>query len=109
MKNGALVGVGVAIFGLVGCATLTPTAPPVSPEMVSVAEKRGASGADLEAGRSLLAVRCTSCHSLLPISAYTPAEWVANVEEMAPRARLSPAESAKVTAYLVAAREATVR
>ncbi len=74
--------------------------------MVRLAEKRGASAADLEAGRGLLAVRCTGCHSLLPISAYTPAEWTSNVAEMAPRARLTPAETAKVTAYLVAAREA---
>lgn len=63
------------------------------------------SATDLAEGRNLLAIRCTSCHSLMPLSAYTPAQWTANVHKMAARARLTPDEATKVTAYLVAARE----
>jgi uncharacterized membrane protein len=106
MKS-AVFAIGVmGLLGLVGCAALKATAPPVSPQMVQIAEKHHLSEADLTAGRDLLAIRCTSCHSLMPLSAYTPAQWSANVQKMAPRAKLTPAEATKVTAYLVAAREA---
>ncbi|HEY8903318.1 MAG TPA: hypothetical protein VIM48_06405 [Chthoniobacterales bacterium] len=106
MKNAVCAVVGLVLLGLAGCAALKATAPPVSPQMVQIAEKHRMNEADLTAGRDLLATRCTSCHSLMPLAAYTPAQWSANVQKMAPRAKLTPAEATRVTAYLVAAREA---
>lgn len=90
-------------LALSGCGTLETTAPPVTD---ALSRGAGVSSAELKSGRQLLAVRCTSCHSLEPIAKYTPDEWRANVRDMAARAGLSADEERAVTAYLVAARKA---
>lgn len=90
-------------LALCGCGSIETTAPPVTDAL-----SRGAGGVpaeELKSGRKLLALRCTSCHSLEPIAKYTPDEWRENVRAMAARAGLSPAEERAVTAYLVAARK----
>lgn len=90
-------------LALSGCGTLETTAPPVTE---TLSRGAGVSSEELKSGRKLLALRCTSCHSLEPIAKYTPDEWRENVRAMSARAGLSPAEERAVTAYLVAARKA---
>jgi uncharacterized membrane protein len=88
---------------LSGCGTLETTAPPVTE---TLSRSAGVSSEELKSGRQLLALRCTSCHSLEPVAKYTPDEWRENVRTMAARAGLSAAEERAITAYLVAARKA---
>lgn len=91
--------------GLAGCEAMKSGAPALNPEMTKAAMANGDSIETLAAGRSLLATRCTSCHSLEPIAKYTPAQWKANVLRMEDRAGLREQETQKIIAYLVAARE----
>jgi cytochrome c2 len=58
---------------LAGCVGIESVAPVVGPEMVRVASV-GTGINTLQQGRTLLANRCTSCHSLEPIAKYTPSE-----------------------------------
>ena len=97
-----------ALFSLValaGCVSIEAVAPVVRPEMASAAGG-GVSTETLKEGRTLLANRCTSCHSLEPIAKFTPAEWKGIVHGMSERAGLSPEEEKKVADYLIAARSA---
>ena len=94
---------GVAFFG--GCETIS-VAPPVTPALV--AASHGASQATLNAGREVFAGSCTSCHAADPVGKHSPAEWRGIVDDMAPRAKLDPAERAALLAYISAA-HASVR
>ncbi|MFA7343081.1 MAG: hypothetical protein WC003_02140 [Terrimicrobiaceae bacterium] len=104
-KHRKIVFAWLLAVGLAGCESMKSGAPAVNPEMAQVAAANGEPVETLAIGRRLLATRCTSCHSLEPISKYTSAQWRANVLRMAGRARLNDAETRQVTAYIVAARE----
>ncbi|CAN5749442.1 hypothetical protein BH09VER1_BH09VER1_11910 [soil metagenome] len=93
-----------AILAVAGCETFQSAAPAVTPEMVAMAAADGNTAKSLASGRRLLAMRCTSCHSLVPISKYRAVEWPARVDQMADRARLNASDQAQITAYLVAVR-----
>lgn len=89
---------------MAGCATLQDTAPTVSPEMAAHASKLGVTADTLEVGRRLMAMRCTTCHSLEPIANYTASKWADIVDDMADRSGLDAEQAQQVTAYLQAAR-----
>ena len=59
--------------------------------------------ASLERGRSLYVARCSGCHPLHPPATQPAARWVTVLDEMAPRARLTPTERDLVLRYLTAA------
>jgi hypothetical protein len=93
------------VAGLAGCEAMKSGAPAINAEMTKAAAANGDSIETLATGRTLLATRCASCHSLEPIAKFTPAQWEASVLRMANRSGLSEPEVQKITAYLVAARE----
>jgi len=95
----------ISALALASCETLQPGAPPVTPAMTRMAEADGWSAQILAGGRRLLAMRCTSCHSLEPIAKYSAVEWRTNVSKMADRAGLNETEIREITCYLVAARQ----
>lgn len=90
---------------LAGCEAMKTGVPAVNSEMARAAAANGNSIETLVAGRRAFAIRCTSCHAPVPIAKYPSTEWGAKVLRMADRARLTTAETAQITAYLVAARE----
>jgi len=92
------------ILTVAGCETFQTVAPAVTPEMIAVAAPDGGTAESLAVGRRLLATRCISCHSLVPIAKYPATQWPAQVEKMSSRANLSSSEQAQITAYLVTAR-----
>jgi len=59
--------------------------------------------ASLERGRTIYVARCSGCHPLHSPATHPASQWAAVVDEMAPRARLSPAERDLVLRYLTAA------
>lgn len=61
--------------------------------------------ASLEEGRELYVARCSGCHPLHAPDTQPPERWAALVDEMAPRARLSPDERDLVLRYLTVASE----
>jgi len=105
MFNKELLGLTVALAVLTGCMGFKPAAPPVNQAIAAEGLKRGATWAELDNGRRLLAMRCTNCHSLEPISSRTPSEWCQVVEDMSERSGLSPKETEEITHYLISVRE----
>jgi mono/diheme cytochrome c family protein len=84
----------------IGCTAVLPFPQPTD---VGAAQARwpGTTQADLERGRSIYVKRCGSCHYLHRPGELAPGKWPAVVAKMAPRAKLSPAESDDVVRYLV--------
>ena len=101
MRQRALIPLAIA-FELGGCASMDTVAPPVTPAMVSTA--RGASAEKLSEGRRIFTGACTACHAPDPMSKYSLSEWHDAVNDMAPRAKLSPARRAALLAYINAAK-----
>jgi mono/diheme cytochrome c family protein len=56
----------------------------------------------LEAGRTIYTTKCTKCHGDKGVSNYTATTWDGILKYMAPNAKLTPTETAQVTAYVKA-------
>ncbi len=80
-----------------GCVTLDQLAPPVE------ALSSPAGHSQLSRGRTLYVTTCAKCHSVEPVSRYTAAEWRDIMPDMADESKLTPADEAAVTAYIMAA------
>jgi mono/diheme cytochrome c family protein len=65
----------------------------------------GTSVSTLQGGRSVFVSRCSSCHALPEPNVKTPDEWASVIDEMAPRAHLTPDDRDAVLRYLSAASE----
>ena len=86
-----------------GCASsVLVVAPPVSPAMVTAAH--GPSAESLNEGRRIFVGPCAACHAPDPIGKYSLSEWHTAIDEMAPRAKLSPDRRAALLAYVSAAK-----
>lgn len=85
-----------------GCATNAVPYPSASQVARARARWPDATRASLEHGRKLYVARCSGCHTLYAPTSRAAPRWAAIVEEMAPRAKLSPHEAELVTRYLVA-------
>ena len=91
-----------ALLTVAGCA---PMLAPVSSADVARATARwpGITLGELEHGRALYAVKCTSCHELMSPHRHRPDEWPDEVHRMLRSAHLTPAEGDLITRYLVTA------
>jgi mono/diheme cytochrome c family protein len=87
---------------IAGCATQGNVAPPVTTAMLG--SSRGGTLETLSEGRRIFVGPCARCHAPDPLSRYSLSEWQANVEDMAPRAKLDPARKAALLAYIAAAK-----
>jgi len=95
-------GLGPAVLALVlaGCAPALPQPQPADARAAQVAFP-GTTEADLERGRTAYVRRCAACHILHRPNELPAARWPAVVVEMTERAKLSSAEAADITRYLV--------
>ena len=75
-----------------GCANLETIAPPV-------AMLKG-SHASLEAGRRIYLDQCTTCHTAEPIRDYAACRWPGILDEMSPKAKLTPSQERDVRLYV---------
>ncbi len=95
---------------VIGCQALDRTAPPVSPALEAVGQKRSIPAETLAAGREAYVSRCARCHSLEPIDKYPAQQWREQIiPDMARRSRLTPEQTAALEAYLLVAHEALNR
>ena len=67
------------------------------------AQKTGDNVATLERGRTIYTTTCTECHVARSVSEFSASQWRDVVAEMAPRAKLDPADRLALETYLVAA------
>ncbi len=54
----------------------------------------------ITAGKTIYETKCTRCHGMKPTIAYTAERWDGILKSMAPKARLTEAETQQVTAYV---------
>jgi mono/diheme cytochrome c family protein len=94
------------LLGLAGASACAAGLPHPSEVDVARARERWpeTSRADLEKGREVYVVRCSTCHPLHRPTEYEPARWDAELHKMAPRARLSEAERDAHFRYVMAVR-----
>jgi mono/diheme cytochrome c family protein len=90
---------------LTGCGSISSSAPAVIPVMVT----KGSSAKRLEQGRALFVSRCIDCHSLPPVTKYSPERWPGLVARMSGRAHLQPEQREAIVAYVVAAAQLQTR
>ena len=55
---------------------------------------------ELAKGRKLYVANCSSCHALYLPEKFTKAEWTKNVDEMAPKAKITDKEKQLILAYV---------
>jgi mono/diheme cytochrome c family protein len=87
-----------------GCATQANVAPAVTTAMLGPG--RGGTLETLSEGRRIFVGPCARCHAPDPLNRFSFTEWQANVEKMAPRAKLDASGKASLLAYIAAAKSA---
>ena len=73
-----------------------------------MAEKRwpGVSAAELQAGSTIYTTKCTRCHGNFEITKFSESKWLHEIDQMAPKAKLSDAEKQQLTKHILSYREA---
>lgn len=89
----------VLLAALPGCVSLETAAPVPGPP----------GSGPLAEGRALYVGRCAKCHAVEPVSDYSAAEWATIMPDMADRTKLTPRETAAVTAYVASVLQSAVR
>lgn len=88
---------------LAACATVKVN--PATTTQLQLAQQQWPStnAEELEAGRELYRTRCNKCHGLRAPEALSPEEWHHELDEMAPKAKLTAEQREQVYRYLWAA------
>jgi mono/diheme cytochrome c family protein len=68
----------------------------------------GATPNELVEGHKIYTTQCNRCHGNFPVEQFTEKKWLHEVDEMAPKASLSPEEKTKLTKYLLSMRDTKV-
>lgn len=94
----------VALGAVIGCMSTAAMAPPVGPELLSVAGSHRTSAAKLKRGRRIYLTQCARCHSVEPIGKYSAAQWRDLLPGMVEESKLEADEAADLEAYVMTAR-----
>ncbi len=94
----------VAVAALTACSA---GAPPVTPELVTAAQKTwpDATNDEITHGRLLLTTRCTACHGVRGPADYHLSDWEYYLKEMGQRAKLDEIEAKALRRYVLTAHE----
>lgn len=87
-----------------------PLAYAPSETQVTMALKRwpGTTPAELVEGNKIYTTQCNRCHDNFPVEKFTEKKWLHEIDDMAPKAQLSPEEKTKLTKYLLSMRDTKV-
>ena len=117
MKKHALIllSLGLSVT-LLCCKTKKETnavsAVPFSPgeAQVNAAGKRwpGTAATELQEGQQIFSTRCTQCHQAFDIPGFSEKKWLHEIDEMAPKAKLTEAEKLKLTKHILSFRDAAL-
>lgn len=89
--------------------TATAAAPAASNETIlEIANKRWANTTqtELTEGKTIFENKCTACHDKKKIETRTEKNWLHEIDDMSPKAKLSADEKLKLTKYILSFREA---
>ena len=88
--------------------TVAAPAPDAFSKQFSVAEKRwtGVQPEELRQGHTIYTTKCTRCHGNFEITRFSESKWLHEIDEMAPKAKLTAEEKDKLTKHILSYREA---
>lgn len=77
-------------------------------QQMKIVETRwpGSSMDEVKQGQSIFLTQCTQCHANQVITDLSEKKWLHEIDEMAPKAKLSAEEKLKLTKYILSYREA---
>src|SRR5690242_7294465 len=87
----------------------TPAAAFIPEEkQVQVAQNRwpGTNAEDLKRGQSIYSTKCTECHKNFEITRFSEKKWLHEIDDMSPKAKLTPDEKLALTKHILSYREA---
>ena len=90
--NSGFLFVLLLMLGVSGCTNLETIAPPI-------AMLKG-DHSSMESGRRIYLNQCTACHSAEPVRDYTVSRWPGIIDEMSPKAKLTPSQERDVRLYV---------
>lgn len=100
--------IGVLLLSMIFAACIGPKAgvapESVTPGTIDEANARwaGTSASDLEAGRAVMAERCSRCHAFPNVVREDEQEWPGIMEKMAKKAKLDSLQKEQVTHFIIA-------
>ena len=60
---------------------------------------------ELNEGNTIYRTKCTKCHENFAVDTFSEKKWLHEIDDMSPKARLSPEEKLKLTKYLLSYRD----
>lgn len=75
---------------------------------MKVAEARwpGVAAVELQEGHRIYTTKCTRCHKNFEITGFSESKWKHEIDEMAPKAKLTAVEKEQLTRHILSYREA---
>ena|SRR6218665_237683 len=88
-------------------AAPTATVNPEGQMQMEIANTRwpGTVAEELKEGHTIYTTKCTSCHKAFEISRFGEKQWLHEIDDMSPKARLTAEEKLKLTKYILSYRE----
>ncbi|MES2681665.1 MAG: hypothetical protein V4635_17350 [Bacteroidota bacterium] len=117
MKNLTLVTATLLALTFAHCKTkqkvTEPTPAPVAvvipgEQQLAIAQTRWPNTLpeELKDGHTIYTSKCNRCHRNFDVSEFNEKKWIHEIDDMSPKAKLTPEEKLKLTKYLLAYREA---
>jgi hypothetical protein len=84
-------------------STSTTTIFSPAPQQMVVAEKcwPGTNVLEVQEGQTIFVTKCTRCHQPVEITSLTEKKWLHEIDDMSPKAKLSPEEKLKLSKYIL--------
>lgn len=60
---------------------------------------------ELKQGQVIYTTKCNQCHAVFAIETFGEKKWLHEIDDMSPKAKLSPEEKLKLTKYILSYRE----
>ncbi len=99
-----VVGTGLGLFAIFsGCMTIEQMAPPVGPELQTIAARHSVEVETLELGRKIYLSDCVKCHSVEPIGRYSVEKWRGMFPKMFDKTLLYGEDAKALEAYVTLA------
>jgi hypothetical protein len=77
-------------------------------KQIQVAQNRwpNTTAEELKNGHNIFVTKCVECHKNYEITGFSEKKWVHEIDDMSPKAKLSPEEKLQLTKHILSYREA---
>jgi len=79
-----------------------------SAKQMEVVEKRwpASTAEEVKEGQTIFVTKCTKCHAPYEITGFSEKKWLHEIDDMSPKAKLTPEEKLRLTKHILSYREA---